>query len=44
MRESGGGTADFGVKDAFSELFDVVDFVLLGDEEAEVGVILSEFF
>lgn len=44
MRKSGGGTADFGVEDAFSELFYVVDFVLFGDEEAKVGVIFSEFF
>lgn len=38
MRESSGGTWDLGVEDSFGEFLDIVNFLFLGDEEAEIGV------
>ena len=42
MREGGGRARDLRMQDAIGELFYIIDFLLLGNEEAKIRVVLPE--
>lgn len=42
MREGGGSARDLRMQDAIGELFYIIDFLLLGNQEAKIRVVLPQ--